>query len=95
MEFAELRQLSVRQGSRILYPASKTVSCKEAMDIRVLKKKGVAGSLAIVVGAALLAFGHYGPGAAILVAGMVDLVVDGLTLVARHTRRQWKSRRAT
>lgn len=65
------------------------------MDMSLLKKKGVAGSIAIAVGAGLLALGHYGLGAAIFVAGMVDLVVDGLMLVARHTRRQWKSRRAT
>jgi hypothetical protein len=65
------------------------------MDVRVFKKKGVAGSLAIAIGAGLLAMGHYGPGAAIVVAGLVDLIVDGLLLVARHTRRHWKSRRVT
>jgi membrane protein implicated in regulation of membrane protease activity len=64
------------------------------MDIRVLGRKGVAGTLAVVAGAVLLALEFYGPGAAILVAGIVDLAVDGLSAVARHTRRQWKSRRA-
>lgn len=65
------------------------------MDTGVLRRKGVTGALAVVAGAILLALEFYGPGAAILVAGVVDLAVDGLSAIARHTRRQWKSRRAT
>ncbi len=65
------------------------------MDIRVLGKKGVAGILAVVAGTILLALACYGAGAAFLVAGIIDLAVEGLSAIARHARRQWRSRRVT
>lgn len=65
------------------------------MEFRVLGRKGVAGTLAVVAGAVLLALECYGPGAAILVAGIVDLAVDGLSVIAVQTRRHRKARRFT
>lgn len=93
MPFAEQLQMPSRARAGMLFPHGSSTG--KPMDIRVLGRKGVAGTLAVVAGAILLALEFHGPGAAILIAGIVDLAVDALSLIARHTRRQWKARRVT